>query len=254
MSHEVLPRETPASHGRLWVSLTVLVSFVALYGLSLASDPQTYGHEAEFAVVAPCESDYRNFPDPSHNLRMFAMRSALENRGFHLNGGVRVNDDPIAAVRGVYGFISPNEDEGELEWRLMATRCQTCQPGSFLRLHHLTSGYSPPLGDRLQSEWRLAEQWLPVEVIESGLRLFREASSTWQADTATGDTSTTIAQGDYQLLQRHWERMPHGSQQYRVKLRQDIGEYLVTLDLVDTQAAAGLPPSCEVILHFRWMR
>ncbi len=254
MSHNVPPLQSPASYGRLWVAVTVLVSFAALYGLSLASDPETYGHESELALSAPCEEDYWRVADTSHNERIFAMRTALESRGFHLNGGAHVNQDPIASIRGVYGYLSPDEDNGVLEWRLMATRCKTCQPGSFLRLSHAEGGFALPLASRLTNEWRTAEQWFPPEVIACGQRLCDETSEMWQADRDTLGTSAALVRSDIEVMLRDWKALPQGQSQYCLQLRQVVGDYQLTVNLVDKLAGAGQLSSCEMTVHFRWMR
>ena len=254
MSRSASLVEPALSYGRVLVALTVLVSFAALYGLSLASDPQTYDRESELSVARPCEEDYLRVPDPSHNKRIFALRTSLEQRGYQLNGGVKVTEDPLAPIRGVYGFISPNDELHTLEWRLMATRSQQCQPSSFLRLQDEENAFSLAIGRRLLREWSEADQWMPSEMANAAERLLAELHETWQRDRAADKIDTSLAPASAAVVRREWSTCRKGHSQYRLRLTEMVGEYQLDLEVTDNLASAGRLASCDVILHFRWMQ
>src|SRR5436190_2031714 len=72
---------------RCCVVLTVFGCVATLYGLSRACDPESYFPAASAqAGYVPTEDDFKNVADPTHNLRIFALRDALGDRGFMLEG------------------------------------------------------------------------------------------------------------------------------------------------------------------------
>jgi hypothetical protein len=222
-----------AFFGRCGVALAFISTLGALYGLSVASDPQTYLPEptAQAADQLPGEDDYRQVPDPSHNLRIFALREALDERGFMLDGDRALDCDPLAAIRGTYGLHSPSENGFPLEWRLMASRAPTCQPTSMLRLHE-QDRFSPQMVAELVAEWRFSACVLPAEVIAAGEGLLAQLVQRWEA---TAPQAASRQESFLELTQR-------------------AGDYGLIAELIERPASDDAPPSCEIALQFTWLK
>lgn len=253
MSPTIVPEESAFTYGRILVAFTVLSSFAALYGLSLACDPATYRDKPAVEVHVPTEQDFWSVPDTSHNKSIFAIRASLEERGFELNGGLKVSDDPLAGVRAVYSFIAPS-DEYPLEWRLMGIRCANCRPTSYLRLPLDQGGFSPEVAERMMREWLRAEEWLPAEAISTGEQLLREVVRCWEADSRSAVITEPALQPGTEIVERMWTDLPYGERRYDLRLRGRGGKYLLDLHLMDRVARPGELPSCDLVLQFHWMQ
>lgn len=250
MSRAVSHSESSAFASRSLVVATVLASFAALYGLSWASDPIAHHRDAAVEVAAATEDEFWRVPDLSHNKRIFALRENLEARGFELSASAPAKGDRLAAIRGVYGFVSP-DDDNPVEWRLMATRVKSCQPGSFLRYYHPQQALGDEAKHVCLKEWRWAQQWLPSAVVDAGEELLDQALAGWRIDQAS--LTAVSLTGDYEIVQRKWSSHLGDQQQYRLRLRRIVGDYQVDVEVADTTAAKGRAPSSEIILHFRWL-
>lgn len=246
-------REDRPIHGHLLIALAILVSFAALYGFSLATDPESYQATRAATVYVPTEDDYWTVPDTSHNKRIFALRDSLEARGFRLDGGAQVDTHSLDGVRGIYSYVAPNEANAP-EWRLMATRTETCFPQSYLRISAHEETFRPEFGQRLISEWRWSRQWLPDYVISAGERLAEEAVQIWQADQAAGSTTALAASSTGEVTERRFRRMAKGVLQYSVHLEELVGDYQLEARLTDVMHRPSSSPSCDIVLHFRWMQ
>jgi hypothetical protein len=214
--------------GRCGVVVALIASLGALYGLNVASDPETYMPEPTALIAAEVhgEQHYRNVADPSHNLRIFALREALADRGFLLDGDRELSADPLAAIRGTYGLHAPDVDSETIEWRLMATRARSCQPTSMLRLHDQTE-FSPHLVEALLAEWKFGELVLPAEVVAAGEKLLAE------------------------LVQRRAECQPGN---HCLEERTSAGDYELIAELNERHGQDGNSPTCEIALLFTWVR
>jgi hypothetical protein len=221
-----------AFFGRCGVVVAFMASLGALYGLSVASDPQTYLPEPSSQVMdqLPGEDDYRKVADPSHNLRVFALREDLEERGFMLDGDRDVGCDPLAAIRGTYGMHSPSAGGYPIEWRLMASRAPTCQPTSMLRLHEQDE-FAPEMLHELVAEWESSATILPAEVIAAGEALLAQLSE-----------------------RRHFSSVHPRSKEKIVELTQRAGGYELIAELTERPARDDAPPSCEIALQFTWLQ
>lgn len=253
MSQHNASAEMAPCYGRILVAATVVISFGGLYGISLATDPLMYCEPASTVQELPSEAEYWRVPDTSHNERIFAMRSWLQDRGFVLSGA-RVAEDPLASVRGFYSFVSPEDECFPVEWRLMATRYASCQPTSFLRLAVGDEGFTPEIVDEALREWNKAKAFLPEEVIATGDRVAYDVLTEWQFDKESGADLSRMQAGRSGKPEPRWLAMPRGGHHYRLRRMERVGDYQLEFYLIDRCARPGGLPSSEFMIHFRWMK
>jgi hypothetical protein len=239
---------------RLLAVLAIICSGGALYGMSVASDPQTY----ETPAVCPCvqavsEDDYRRFPITSHNDRIFALRSSLEERGYLLSGAQPISDNRLAAIRGIYGLSLPVEDSAQvLEWRLMATRVATCRPCSQVRWFSNCESFSPDVAQTLSKEWTAVAGCLPSDLQATGDQLLARAVEVWEQDCA-GEPIVDGESVPSHVLVRRWTTDGDGGRRYQLRLRQLTGDYQLEAELAEQCGLGGALPACELSLQFTWL-
>jgi hypothetical protein len=239
---------------RLLALLAIIFSGGALYGMSVASDPQTYETPSTCGCVqAVSEDDYRRFPIPSHNDRIFALRASLEERGYLLSGAQPISDNPLAAIRGIYGLSMPVEDSTQVvEWRLMATRVATCRPCSQVRWFSNCESFAPDVAQTLSEEWTTVVDCLPANVRATGEQLLARVAEVWEQDSA-GEPIVDDESVPSHVLMRRWTTVGDGGRRYQLRLRQVTGDYQLEAQLAEQCGLASALPACELSLQFTWL-
>lgn len=255
-----MPREPqPASTfesgpmmGKVLLATTVVATFSLLIGFGIASSPDAFPPQSRLQFAAlPSEAEYRNYPDASHNNRIFELREKLTERGFLLNGVRPVSDNPLAVMRGTYGLLSPHDDLQQIEWRLMGTRSATCEPGCFLRIVRQNSEFTSDIVSTLEREWMTSKAILPPRVLAGGTRLLEQLRQAQRQECAMSSEEACFARAE--IVERRWICPPQGAREFRLRLRQVVDDYDLEAELREHGEYGQDVAYCEVTLHFTWL-